>query len=527
MTASTQKGNHSEPNRTKLYTVLGTIIVILVAALLLWDHGFFQKSTNVTAATIGEQTFDVAEVTYYYSLAYNNTYNMAQLYAQYGLDSGYDTSLSPEEQFFDEEAGKTYADYFRETALNNLQQIYILNDQAKKDNYQLSEDGIASVSDQMKQLDNTLLQYNAQYGGKKTYYLKMMYGEHMTTSLMKHLVTDATLANEYAEWRANQFTYDEDQVNTYYEENATDLDSYDYRVFRIAAEIETTVDEDGNQVAPTEEETAAAMDIAKRSAEKMATRVKRGEDFNTVAMDYADEETTEALNNDASYTLMLDSLGSSLPSAYATWLKDDARKENNVGVLKEDNSAYYVVEFLQRERRDNSYETVDVQSILIQAETTETTDEQGNTVTKPTEEQLAAARAKADEILAQWDAQADKNADSFLALAPKKSDGITITAETLSDVSRNTYGTDFDKWAFTPDATTIGTTTIIESTDSAGNINGYRIVYLNDFGQARWLSATESALRNADYATWYAEQKENYPITEADGMAQVGAKTEK
>jgi hypothetical protein len=207
---------------------------------------------------------------------------------------------------------------------------------------------------------------------------------------------------------------------------------------------------------------------------------------------------------------------------YGNWLKDEARRTNEVGVVKEEGSGYYVVQFLNRERRDNSYQTVDVNSIFVESETTTTTDEQGNSVQKPTDEQLAAAYEKTEGILAQWNAVTDPTTDAFLSLAAQDSKSGEPKSEALTEVARNTYGTDFDKWAFTPGLTSPGNTVIVEATDSSGAVIGYRIMYLKAFGQSRWEYSAVTALRNVDYQDWYTSLQDQYPITQEEGMKQVG-----
>ena len=115
--------NHStrqkEPmsKKAKLYWAIGIIVAVLVAALLIW-HTFFFDNQNAVAATVGDQEFTTTEVAYYYNTTANTYLAQAQQYQQMGMDMGYDTSLSPSEQMYNEEKGITYADYFLEQALN-------------------------------------------------------------------------------------------------------------------------------------------------------------------------------------------------------------------------------------------------------------------------------------------------------------------------------------------------------------------------------------------------------------------------
>lgn len=521
MNASKKKGSPAQKHVSKLYVGLGVIIVILAAALILWNNGLFQKNTNTTAVIIGDRSFDVATVDYYYYQAYNNNYSMANYYAQMGMSSGYDPEKSPADQMYDEELGQTYADYFRETALAELQKTTILVDLAEKDNYSLSEEGKENVETQMKEVDSTIMQYQVMGGASESYYFKLLFGEHMTKSLLKDIITDNVLANEYATWYTEQLTYDDATINEYYSANSVDLDSYDYRYCLIPANTETGTDEDGNPIEATEEETAEAMEASKEAAEAMASRIQAGKGFNTVAQEYVDE-TSRELFSDPSYNLVSDNLGSTLTAVYGSWLKEDGRTPNEVGVVEQEGSGFYVVQFLAREKRDNSYQTVDIRSIALLSETSKTTNEDGTESEAPSEEQLAATRAQAEKILADWDAVNDKTADAFLTLAPEKTSSEEAdTAETLPGVTRGEYGSEFDAWAFTPDVQP-GDTAIVAITDDMGSVIGYRVVYLEGFGQPRWEYETLTALRNADYEEWFSALTEQYPITKEDGFSSVG-----
>ena len=121
--------------KAKLYWAIGIIIAILVAALLIWHTFFFGKqNANATAATVGDQTYTTTEVSYYYYSVANGFTQQAQAYQQMGMDMGYDPSLSPSEQTYNEEEGTTYADYFLEQALDQLQQVSILCREAEAAN---------------------------------------------------------------------------------------------------------------------------------------------------------------------------------------------------------------------------------------------------------------------------------------------------------------------------------------------------------------------------------------------------------
>ncbi|MCF0123646.1 MAG: peptidylprolyl isomerase, partial [Ruminiclostridium sp.] len=119
---------NAEGSKAKLYWIIGIVIAVLVAILLIWNSGLGQK--NAVAATVGDKEYTVTEVSYYYKAVSNNFIQQAQMYASYGMDMGYDTNLSPSEQYYNEEEGITYADYFLDSALQELQRVTILESEA-------------------------------------------------------------------------------------------------------------------------------------------------------------------------------------------------------------------------------------------------------------------------------------------------------------------------------------------------------------------------------------------------------------
>lgn len=518
MSSANNRGKQAEKSHAKQYLILGIVIALVVGALIVWNN--WPQHPNEDAVKIGEQTFGTDEVQYYYTQAYNNTWQTAKMFEQYGMSSGYDTTRPPQEQIYQEETGKTYADYFRETALNQLQQVALLKDQAKKNNYTLSEEGKAAVDAQMKSIESQILQLVISQGGSEKYYLKAMYGENMTKSLLKSMLTDAALADEYTKHVKEEFKYEPAQLTAYYEQNAAELDSYDFNTFFVAANPEAGVDETGKALEPTEEQTAAAMKLAKETADAMAKEVKRGTAFNAAAQQFAPEDQ-KATYADGTSTLTKDAQGSTLTNVYGTWLKDGARKAGQVEVMEQSGNGYYVVQFLAREKRDNSFETLDVSSILVTAETTTTTDDKGNQTTAPTEDQLAAAKTKAEDLLAQYTSGSDKSSEAFLALGQNAKD-TAITTASEPKLTRTTYQAAFDQWAFVPGAVKIGDINLLEVKNTTGATIGYRLVLVNGFGQPRWEYAALSALQDADYTTWFEGEKANYPIEELKGMNQIG-----
>ncbi len=521
-----QKEERKNKARDIFYVVIGAIVVVLIAALLFWHSGILQRST--AAATVDDEKYNVGDVSYYYYSVKNQTVKMANQYAQYGMNYGYDTTLEPSEQIYNKNTGETYEAYFKETALDNLRWVILMNGEAKKAGYTLSDDGKAEI----QSAKDSISKYSTQSGYTKSAYLKLLYGTYMTESIFNKQLEMNVLAQEYATYYKNQFTYTDAELEDYYKENSTKLDTYDFRYCFIASNVETTKDSEGNEQTATDEQKAAAQKAAVADAEKMVARVKAGEAFNTVAADCVSSDT-KASYADAEYNHVTDKLGSDVSStAYGTWVTDASRTKGDCGYVESGTSGCYVILFNSRTRSENTYQTVDVRHILIKAETTSASPSPSAdpsaspstaTTALPTAEQLAAAKAKAEDLLAQWKA-GDATSDSFAALANANSEdpGSNTKGGLYEGVTRGQMIASFSDWCFA-DGRKAGDTGIVENTDSSGNVVGYHVMYLEKLGEVRWKYQANSDLATADYNTWYNGLEFSYVVKPVDkGMAMIG-----
>lgn len=498
-------------NRTKLNLVLGTIITICVLALIAWNNGVFQTDKNPVVANIGDESFTAAQVEFYYNQQLNSTYNLAQMYAQMGMQSKYDPTLDPDEQFYNEQKNYTYADYFRDTALEQLQNTTVLMSEASLNDFTLSEEAIASVDAQLQQIDEQLLQYSVTYGGSESYYFSLLYGEHMTKALMRELISDATLASEYANVQLETFDITDEERDAYYADNTSTLDSYNYRFFYIPVTPETDVDEEGEALAATEEQIATAKEEALDSANKAKRSIRRGQAFNKVAADYVAEEY-KASFEDENFNLISSQIGQRISAPYAHWLLDDARKKNEVDVVENGDSGYYIVQFLGRDRLEDSYQTLNLNSVLVLAERNE--DE------LPSEEQLSTAKTAAEDLSQNWtNALTTGTGDTFLT------ELTDYQNEALADVTREDYNSDFTSWAFEARKTLPTETFIVEELED-NNVVGYRVMQITDFGDAEWSYYATTALQNEAYDAWYTEKQDEFLIEKNEFIDLVGAKTD-
>ena len=521
--------NQPEPNHTKLYSVIGIIVCIAIAAILIWNSGALRS--NADAVTIGDETFSVADVDFYYYTLRNNEANTAAMYAQYGIPYNFDYNIADELQMYDEE--RTYAEYFMDETLAQMQTIKVLCDEAEAAGFELSEEVEASYAGSLSSLEAQITYASLMRGSSERSYIQALYGPHANMAMLKDKLREQTIAGEYAIYISDGFTYEDADLEAYYEENTLDLDTFAYRSILVpaAAPVPEIDDITGMEIPVTEEQAAAAMEEAKVNAEELAERVRSGEDFNTAAMDYVGE-TEQASLADPEFAYTGNQLGTGLAPLFKTWIADEDATVGDIGVL-EDSSAngYYVVSLLSRERDDSAREKASVYSAIFIAETLVNAD---NLLPLPTEEELAAAYAKAEAFEAEWEQTADRTEEVFQTLISAalaeatpateeetpSDQPVSPISQVLFDVTPAGYGAAFDAFVFGANRA-VGDSAIVDMEESDGSVSGARYIYISDLGPIRWMGAAETALRTADYDAFLEALKELAPIERLAGLAEV------
>lgn len=521
------------------YTAVGIVCVVLAIGLLFrnnWDNLTGHFNNSKVAATVDGVDYTVADLKFYYASARQTTYQTwySLLYG-YGYNTGFDYTVDDGAQWQDEANNKTYADYFRETALQYLKQDAALSAAAKAEGYTLSEEGQKTLEDEFAEIDTVCAQEGI---SRKTFFARR-YGSGVTEEVYRRNRTNNLLASEYSTYHNDNIEVSEADIEDYYSNNTADLDSYDYRYFFIDGTAATPVDEngdplkneDGTTVTATEEEKAAALAAAKEKADTALAEIQDAEDkeaaFQEAALKYVSESVRDAYAANENYSLQSGIMGSTLSSnssAYASWLKQDGRQEGDITSI-ETTSGYFVVMFLNRYRDDDP--TVNVRHILIRTDTTGSTEKDENGYPIPTQEARDTAKAKAQEILDQWKA-GEATEESFAALAEEHSDdGRDSETEKLNapgglyeSVAKNQMVPSFNDWIFEKDRKA-GDVGLVEY---VGHYSGWHIIYFSGVAKdPQWHITAENSTKSSMQSEWRNALIDGCEAVEADGMKYVGS----
>lgn len=468
-----QKKKLSYAKKKKLRSVIGTIIGILVvvafALLIFVNSGVLQ--TKSTALTIGSHKLTPTQFNYFYQDTYTNIKNT---YTSYGYwDYMVDTTkpLASQECFLSDD-GSTWSEYIRESAIASAVQIYALYDAAEEAGYTLDEDTQAELDT----VPDEIATYAEQSDFKDADdYLEEFYGKGASMDSYMEYLTVQQLASGYATEKSESFSYTDEELRTYYNDNKQDFDKVTYRVFTV-----TTEDDDSNAAMETAEAMAALLDGTEKS-------------FADAAYEYAPEDSKESYE-DEDYTLRSNYSYSSLSSDYADWLFSEERVEGESEVFPT-STGYAVVMFVSRD--NNEYRTVDVRHILVNVAAS------GDDGTS-TEADWEDCKAKIEEIQEEWEAT-DMTEDDFAALAEEKSEdtGSSSNGGLYEDVYKGQMVTEFNDWCF-------------DETHEPGDYGivksdyGYHLIYFSGYGDEYWKTLADSSKRSEDYNAWYEEYSADY-----------------
>ena len=512
-----QLQEQKEAKKLKIFTAAIVVVIALMVVVAAYTaisttvsrNGVMERKT--VALTVGEHDISNAELNYFYIDAINSFYSN---YGSYASLFGLDTTLPLNEQYVDEEASETWADYFIESAKSTIQAVYALTDAANAEGYTLTEDYLTSIDSTMTNMDA----YAMLYGYSETEdYVKALYGNGASVEGLRAYFELTALADAYQTHYSESLTYEDADLRAAEEENPAQYSSFSYNSYYLATSkfLEGgTTDEEGNTTYSDEEKAASVT-----AAEEAAKALAEGEYKDIAAFDAAIAALSiNAEVENAASTAYTDTLYSSVNSVLRDWITDDSREAGDITYIASTSTStddegnettttngYYVVVYSGS--NDNTYPLANVRHILVGFEGG-TTDDYGNTTYS--DEEKATAKTAAEEILAEWEA-GDATEDSFATLANEKSaDSDGTDGGLYENVYPGQMVTNFNDWCFAEDRKA-GDTGIVESS------YGYHVMYYSGDSETNYRDyMIESELRENDTTEWYTALVEAMTVTDGD-----------
>ncbi len=453
---------------------LGIIIAAVVLAIIVFftmlTSGFF--AANTVAATVGSHEISPAELNYYYYEIYTS-YTQ-----QYGdmISYLFDVNQPLDEQYYDEESGTTWADYFTEEALLTAATNYAIYDEAIANGFELSEEELASVDSYASLFDS----YAVMNGlANADAYLAAQFGAGCNQENFREYMLVEETARLYAQKTANDFTYTAEEVAAEFEANANEYTGVNYRTYFIPF--------DSVEETESSAENAAKAEVLKIAAE-MAVKSEGDEQaFLTLCVENASEDEKASYEDD-SYTLREDAHYSHCVAETADWLFDKARNPGDTTYIETETGVYvlYYISFYGHEEQ-----LVNVRHILVSA--TDTEDAAA----------AAAAREQAEAVYETYLA-GEQTEEAFAELAKQFStDGTASNGGLMESIYPGQMVEAFNDWCF-DESRQIGDTEIVDTE------YGSHIMYFSGKTDTVYHDyLAETTLRNNDYTAWYEEATAN------------------
>ena len=453
-----------------LYGVIAGVFVLVAAALLVWNSGVLQR--NAAALSIDGEKYSASQVNYFYHSIKNNILN-GSYSSLYGVSSS--TPLDQQ----------------------------VMNDTAKM--FLGGEDEGEVPWDQFIH-DYAIEQYTA-YAKENGYslkeYLKMAFGKTMTVSTFKDMIRLVDVASHYASEYSEELSYTASDLESYYNENKSSFNVASYESLYFKGTADSTTDADGNTVAASDEENAAAKEKAIADADAALKLYQAGDPLETVSLAY---ESAAYSNTEA---------GSNSGDEASEWLFDESRADGDSTVITTDSGSSVLV-FHSAGRQE--YASRDVRHILFRADTTGL-DSKSETYEADLQAAKDAAKAKAEDALAQWKA-GDATEDSFAAMANELSEdgGSNTNGGLYTKVLKGQMVTEFNNWLF-DESRKPGDTGIVFN---EGGYTGYHVMYFVGDDVPCWQVQVENTLRSRDTEAWQKGLTDSAEVVELSGMKHVG-----
>lgn len=540
--------------------VIAVVLCVVIAGGAIWFladfFGWPQKLTTVATVTVDGEEVKVsqAKFNFYYSAALNEAVNSSYQSSQYGLTSGFDYTKSPESQTTTDDEGNeiTYAEKFKQDAIESIEQTLYYAAKAKAENLELTRHELTQIEQTMDSLRENADSANYSLSA----FIILNYGKGLNANLFEDYLEEQMMAHRYTEYLQEKYAaeYTDEEIQAEYDKDPNAYNNIDVRVYGFSIGEQT--DDEGNTVEPeyTEEQ-------QRERAQEMLSRITDEDSFKTLCLEYCTEDEVEDFSDDdASLArgMSYETVSSNMGEESADWAFSSDRQAGDTTIWETDSYIYVVYLVKPAYRSEQNY--VSVRHLLVQFPDEETTtaedivsepvtnedgettvpeetepethmhdgiayegakhdDATGDTVYKETPKNNEDAKRIAEEYLAKFN-EGDKTEDAFAELADLYSDDTSSTTAgggeggLIENMKPGQYVQPFEDWAFDP-ARKPGDVGIVETE------YGYHVMYyVSAEDEPIWKTDIRNALASEKVTEETEAQEKEYDgtLTETSSM---------
>ena len=451
-------------NRTLKMIIICAVSLILIAAIIFAAAGLTSssfKAKHTTALEVDNTKVSVAEYKFYF-MTYVNTY-LNNNYS-YLVSTGFDLSKPLNEQMIDDET--SWYDYFATMTNEYIRQIVVLSNLAEENGLGHTEDDESAANEYLLNMA-TLAEES---GMSLQEYINEAYGTGTDENTIKDILIRFYTANRFSSSTTENLEITDDQLESYFEDNADKFKTADFRIMYFTPSYE-----DG----ASQNEIDSASAISKESAEKMLSEIGDEASFIALAKEYAPEDTRGNYNDDG-YTLQKgitkDEMGD---NDISNWIFSTDRNTGDKTMIESD--GVYCVIYMVSPAARAEYNSVTFRNILVQPVSLDT---------EPSSEEISQAESRAESIVRIFNGSDSQSEEAFGELAKQYSEDELTSANggLYEDVGLNQIADPVENWAFSSERKP-GDMNIIQTGTS------FQIVYFCRTGEPYWKIEVANAIK--------------------------------
>ena len=307
------------------------------------------KEKNTVVATAGEEQLTNSELQVYYWQGINDFYN----YLSYYMDTstmGLDLTKPLDQQFYNEEEGITWQQYFLDAAIETWHRYAALANLAKAEGFRLSDDVQQQLENIPGQLDEMAVSYG--YASAEDMLHTDMGAACDMDGYMRFMTTNY-LVSQYMETKTAQLQPTMEELETYYTENeeavnalGIENDGSVYVDVRhiLFTPVSETVDDETGEMVYTDADWEECRQQAQALLDQWLADNPTEESFAALAAQHTQDPGSQSTGG--LYTNV--ALGQ-MVAPFEQWCFDESRKTGDYGLVKTD-YGYHIMYYVRSQQ---------------------------------------------------------------------------------------------------------------------------------------------------------------------------------
>lgn len=293
------------------------------------------QTHDTVVATLGEDTLTNGQLQmFYWMTVYTSLNNFENTNAKDPFN----------EQIYDKTTGKTWQQYYLESALETWRQYRILYNEAKKANYELSEE----FAEELEGLDEYLEEAAKDAGITVEEFLKKKFGAGCTIEDYRYYMEMYYMSSLYFEDTVNAMGVTDEEMEAYFKKNQASLEKAGYTKEKgVLVDIrhiliQPVVPENDPNYVITEEDWEACKKDAQDIYNKWLNGERTEEYFAFLARMYTKD------SNGAEGGLYEKVMKGEMVESFDNWCFDESRQKGDTGLVKT-KYGYHIMYFCDSE----------------------------------------------------------------------------------------------------------------------------------------------------------------------------------